>query len=127
MTFSGDATFDSSHIHVSVSRHRSRQLRQQRRNIVSFDLSNNLGVSSESDSDFDDGPAIVKQPQASFSAASDVSIQGEDLLIQVDGMSRELDGLIRFFRKGVEGLAGGISDVASAFRVLSFALEDWDR
>ena len=42
-------------------------------------------------------------------------------------MSTELDALVRFVRRGVESLAGGTSEAASAFGVFAFALEDWDR
>ena len=41
-------------------------------------------------------------------------------------MSSELDGLVRFLRRGIEGLAGGTDEAAPAFGVLAFALEDWD-
>ena len=37
----------------------------------------------------------------------------------------ELDGLVRFLRKGIEGLAGGTGEATPTFGVLAFALEDW--
>jgi ATP-dependent protease HslVU (ClpYQ) peptidase subunit len=42
-------------------------------------------------------------------------------------MQDELDKLVRFIHGEVEGLAGSTSGVATAFSVLAFALEDWDR
>jgi len=33
---------------------------------------------------------------------------------------------VRFVRRGVESLAGGVGEAAPAFGVLAFALEDWD-
>ena len=38
-------------------------------------------------------------------------------------MQGDLDKLVRFFHREVEGLAGS----TSAFNVLAFTLEDWDR
>lgn len=60
-------------------------------------------------------------------AVSGASVVGEwDPLGGVEKISTELDGLVRFIRRGVDSLAGGTSEAASAFGVLSFVLEDWD-
>lgn len=53
-------------------------------------------------------------------------VGGWDPLGGVEKISTELDGLVRFIRRGVDSLAGGTSEAASAFGVLSFVLEDWD-
>lgn len=50
----------------------------------------------------------------------------EEVVERLDKFSSELDGLVRFIRRGVESLAGGTSEAAPAFGVLAFALEDWD-
>jgi gamma-tubulin complex component 5 len=55
------------------------------------------------------------------------STDDEALSDRLDKMSTELDGLIRFIRRGVETLAGGTGEAAPAFGVLAFSLEDWDR
>ncbi|KIY51683.1 hypothetical protein FISHEDRAFT_36585 [Fistulina hepatica ATCC 64428] len=51
---------------------------------------------------------------------------GEDIYRGIDKMSKELDGLVKFIRRGVESLADGVGDAAPTFGVLAFALEDWD-
>ncbi|KAJ7047193.1 Spc98 family-domain-containing protein [Mycena alexandri] len=76
----------------------------------------------EVDLDAQEDPGVT---EASFSIAAS-SIEEENGYSRIDKMSTELDGLVRFVRRGVESLAGGTGDVASSFSVLSFALEDWD-
>jgi len=89
-----------------------------------------LPTDTEDDSDTDtdtDMDAEVHQAEArkvfepSFSADAE-----EDLSTRLETLSGELDGLVRYVRRGAEGLARGMSDVASAFGVLAFMLEDWD-
>jgi gamma-tubulin complex component 5 len=65
-------------------------------------------------------------PEPSFSLSASVSYAEEGISTRMDKMSSELDGLVRFLRRGVESLAGGGSEAAPAFGVLAFALEDWD-
>ena len=56
-----------------------------------------------------------------------VSLNEEgDFFVRVERMSSELDGLVRFLRRGIESLAGGTGEAAPAFGVLAYALEDWD-
>jgi gamma-tubulin complex component 5 len=79
--------------------------------------------------DFDhrDMEAELQLPEPSISmAASSVSSVEDGFYGQIDKMSSELDGLVRFVRRGVESLAGGTGEAAPAFAVLAFALEDWD-
>jgi gamma-tubulin complex component 5 len=52
---------------------------------------------------------------------------GRQLFGDIYEMQGELDKLVRFVRREVEGLAGGTSGTASTFSVLAFALEDWGR
>jgi hypothetical protein len=65
------------------------------------------------------------EPSFSVLSSSIVSVE-EDFFVRVERMSSELDGLVRFLRRGVESLAGGTGEAAPAFGVLAFALEDWD-
>lgn len=54
------------------------------------------------------------------------SASSTDFLDRIDKMTSELDGLVRFVRRGTETLAGGTGDAAPAFGVLALTLEDWD-
>jgi len=56
-----------------------------------------------------------------------VSQDGQQLFGDIYEMQKELDKLVRFVQREVEGLAGGTSGTASTFSVLAFALEDWGR
>lgn len=56
-----------------------------------------------------------------------VSRDGQQLFGDIYEMQEELDKLVRFVQREVEGLADGTSGTASAFSVLAFALEDWGR
>lgn len=55
-----------------------------------------------------------------------VSYVEEGFQNHLEKMSTELDGLVRFLRRGVESLAGGTGEAAPAFGILAFTLEDWD-
>jgi gamma-tubulin complex component 5 len=63
----------------------------------------------------------------SFIGDTTISFAEEDAFTRVGKMSKELDGLIRFVRRGVENLGSKGGPESSTFGVLSFALEDWDR
>lgn len=56
-----------------------------------------------------------------------VSRDGQQMFGDSYEMQEELDKLVRFVQREVEGLAGGTSGTASSFSVLAFALEDWGR
>lgn len=56
-----------------------------------------------------------------------VSQDGRQLFGCIYEMQEELDKVVRFIQRDVEGLAGGTSGTTSTFSVLSFALEDWGR
>jgi gamma-tubulin complex component 5 len=127
VAFAGDTTtHDISRQHITASRHRSRHQRRQRKNIIGFsqslvDTENTSGEDSELEEDdfgFGDatGPSYSVGPSASST----------DFLDRIDKMISELDGLVRFVRRGTETLAGGTGDAAPAFGVLAFTLEDWD-
>lgn len=130
-TFAGDTTttLDVSRQSISMRRHRSRRQRRQRRDVIGFSQSLHESEASSEDEDEDEEvevnlDTIPDTPDPSFSMMS--SAAGEDFFTRVDKMSTELDGLVRFVRRGVESLAGGVSEAAPAFGVLAFALEDWD-
>ncbi|KAH9049683.1 Spc98 family-domain-containing protein [Lactarius hengduanensis] len=104
--------------------HRGRRVQQERSAATS--LRETVVQTSDSESDLEDeddglrfGPRSYRMP----SASRDV----RDLSGNIAEMQDELDGLVRFVRREVEGLAGGTSAAASTFSVLAFTLEDWDR
>lgn len=127
IAFAGDTTLDITRQSITVTqKHRSRYLRRQQRDVVGFSqvISRSVLENSDSDSDIDEKSAL----EPSFSAAgADVSLAEESLSSRLDKMAQELDGLVKFVRRGAESLAGGVSDASATFGVLAFALEDWDR
>lgn len=130
VAFAGDTTHDiSRHSILVMKRHRSRRAKRQRKNIIGFSQSlRELDDTSESDSDLDEGLDGANGPGPSFSlAASTISLPEESVSDRLEKMSTELDTLVRFIRRGVESLAAGTSEAASAFGIFAFALEDWDR
>ncbi|KAF9559664.1 hypothetical protein CPC08DRAFT_723770 [Agrocybe pediades] len=126
------ATLDLSRQSINVKRHRSRRQERQNRNVVSFSQNRDHEWSSDEDEDeedimdSEDGGRIKEPPEPSFSLGSSVMTQDEGFPARVGKMSSELDGLVRFIRRGVESLAGGTSEAGPAFGVLAFSLEDWD-
>ena len=107
-----------------MKRHRSRRHRRQQLNVIGFSQPPQEPQDSSDDDDIEVG-GDLRVPEPSFSmAVSEYSVE-EGFTSQLDKMSSELDGLVRFIRRGVESLAAG--EVAPAFGVLAFALEDWDR
>lgn len=124
VSFSGDNTHDISRISIVMKRHRSRRQKRLRRDIVGF--STPEVISDDESDDDDDDETVGGALEPSFSlAASVISYEG-DLPDHLDKLSRELDGIVRFVRRGSESWAGSMSKAAPAFGVLAFALEDWD-
>jgi gamma-tubulin complex component 5 len=80
--------------------------------------------SSDEDSEVDENDDNATEP--SYSMGPTASSSDGDFLDRMDKMTSELEGLVRFVRRGVESLAGGAGEAAPAFGVLAFALEDWD-
>lgn len=110
-----------------MKRHRSRRQRAQRKNIIAFSgsLRGTDGISDD-DSDLDSEDNLENATEPSYSMGiSTASVEG-GFVSRMDQMASELDGLVRFVRRGTESLAGGTGDAAPAFGVLAFALEDWD-
>lgn len=132
LAFIGDAIHDSSRQVVTPIRaHRSRRLRRQRRNVIGFTHEMRAVPDSSDDSDSDvEERAALGVIEHSFSLVAEESFVNDDdesVGIRLDKMSSELDTLVRFVRRGVEGLASGADDAATKFDVLAFALGDWDQ
>lgn len=133
VAFAGDMTHDISRQSItstSFHKHRSRRQRRQRRNVVGFSQTLQKvpieDSDSSSDSEVDEDLASAVEPSFSATASMSVSFAEESFADRVGKMSSELDALVRFIRRGVESLASGTSEAASAFEVFAFALEDWD-
>ncbi|KAI9569285.1 Spc98 family-domain-containing protein, partial [Boletus coccyginus] len=132
-TFAGDTTHDISRLSISMRWHRSRRQRRQRKDVIGFSVS--LPTDTEDDSDTDNDTDMEMDAQVNEAEGSSVlepsfsiapSHAEEDFSTRLETLSGELDGLVRYIRRGAESLARGTSDAASAFGVLAFMLEDWD-
>jgi gamma-tubulin complex component 5 len=113
---------------IGPKSHRNRRAQQDRSAAIRFatSLRETTVQTSDSESDPEDevdelrlGPRSYRMP----SASRDV----RQISSEITEMQDELDRLVRFVRREVEGLAGGTSAAASTFSILAFALEDWDR
>ncbi|KAI0650447.1 Spc98 family-domain-containing protein [Trametes meyenii] len=140
VAFAGDTTHDISRASLSGlasrrSRHRSRRLRAQRKDVIGFAQAPSiLHADDDSDEDDDDGldeESLAghsgREPSFSIGASTTASFAEDGFMERLDKMSSELDALVRFVRRGVESLAAGTGEAAPAFGVFAFALEDWDR
>jgi len=126
ITFAGDttATLDVSRQSMRMKRHRSSQQRRHQRNVIGFSQSlQDFDLSSD---DEENAEIEVAVESSASMLSSSMPYTEEDFFTRVEKMSSELDGLVRFLRRGVESLAGGASEAASTFGVLAFSLEDWD-
>ncbi|KAH9899569.1 Spc98 family-domain-containing protein [Cubamyces lactineus] len=140
VSFAGDTTHDISraslHVASRRSRHRSRRLRRQRRDVIGFAQAPSLlhpsdDSASESDEDEEglDEASLAGRSgrEPSFFSTTTASFAEDGFMERLDKMSSELDALVRFVRRGVESLAAGTGEAAPAFGMFAFALEDWDR
>ncbi|KAG1717437.1 Spc98 family-domain-containing protein [Suillus paluster] len=118
VSFSGDSTHDISRLSIIMKRHRSRRQRRLHRDVIGFSTPRIIS-NDESDDDDDDDEITGNAPEPSFSLAASVMSYEGDLPGHLDKLSSELDGVVRFVRRGSESSA-------PAFGVLAFALEDWD-
>lgn len=83
---------------------------------------------SDSETDLEEEEALGHGPSGSHRyRMPPISRDGQQLLSDIHEMQDELDKLVRFVHREFEGLAGSTSETASAFSILSFALEDWRR
>jgi gamma-tubulin complex component 5 len=123
MTMVGDTTtLDVSRQSISM-KHRSRRLKRQQKNVIGFSQMIQEEDSSDDEEDVVGDDAANEPPELSLSVSG---VHEEDFPSRVERMASELDGLVRFLRRGVESLAGGSTEAAPAFGVFAFALEDWD-
>lgn len=86
-------------------------------------------LASDSESDFEEEEEALGHDRfgSQHRNVPRVSRDGQQLFDDIYEMQDELEKLVRFVQREVEGLAGGISGTASTFSVLAFALEDWGR
>jgi gamma-tubulin complex component 5 len=135
-SLTGDAATHDISRHSLIKRHRSRRVARKRRDIIGFSQpSREDGLSSSDEdedisinNDFGDEnkePDVLTMETESFSIVS-MTGSPEEIAEELNKFSLELDELVRFVRRGVQGLTGGSGEAASAFGVLAFALEDWD-
>ncbi|EIW61599.1 uncharacterized protein TRAVEDRAFT_143542 [Trametes versicolor FP-101664 SS1] len=136
VAYAGDTTHDISRASLRLvsrrSRHRSRRVRTQRRDVIGFAQAPSLlqdsdGDSSDSEDEGDAEGGGASEPSFSFGASTTMSFAEEGPAARLEKMSGELDALVRFVRRGVESLAAGTGEAAPAFGMFAFALEDWDR
>ncbi|KAG1877430.1 Spc98 family-domain-containing protein [Suillus subluteus] len=118
VSFSGDNTHDISRLSIVMKRHRSRRQRRLRRDVIDDE--------SDDDDHHDETVGDALELEPSFSLAASVANYEGDLPDHLDKLSSELDGVVRFVRRGSEAWAGSMSKAAPAFGALAFALEDWD-
>jgi gamma-tubulin complex component 5 len=131
-SYAGDTTavHDVSRQSITI-KHRSRRLKRQQRNVIGFSSTSAIPPSASfhdidsSDDDYAEGDESTGPPETSFSVVGDPGY-GDNAFESIERMSKELDGLVRFVRRGVESLSGGAGEEAATFGVLAFALEDWD-
>jgi len=91
--------------------------------------SREAALASDSESDLEEEEEALRHGRfrSQHHNVPPVSRDGQQLFDYIYEMQEELDKLVRFVQREVEGLAGGTSGTASTFSVLAFALEDWGR
>jgi hypothetical protein len=105
--------------------HHGRREQGRRKGSVGFArTSREAALASDSDSDLEEEALRQSLVGPRYQT---VSRDGQQLLGDIYEMQDELDKLVRFVQREVEGLAGGTSGTASTFSILAFALEDWGR
>ncbi|KAF5393078.1 hypothetical protein D9757_001260 [Collybiopsis confluens] len=129
--FAGDVTIhDISSRSLVLKNHRSRRQRRRRKNVISLSPAANAypETDSSSESEVDYHLADMDYSSVSLNASSSSTFMesGGDSAARINKMSTDLAGLIRFVRRGIETLAGGVGDASATFGVLAFSLEDWD-
>ena len=107
--------------------HRSRRAQQERSDAIRFATSSRETVVQPSDSESDSEDDVGKLRFGPRSYRTPSASRVRQLSGEITEMQDELDRLVQFVRREVEGLAGGTSTAASTFSILAFALEDWDR
>ena len=108
--------------------HRSWREQKGREGATGYALtSREVVLASDSESDPDEEEGLDQGPFGPNSYRTSPISHDDRLFGGIYEMQDELDKLVRFVRREVEGLVGSTSGAASAFSVLAFALEDWDR
>jgi hypothetical protein len=105
--------------------HRSRRKHQERKDTIGLTVKSWVVTqSSDSDSEPEEEEPLGSSSLVSVShnyRVPPLSRDGQQLFGDIYGMQDELDKLVCFVHREVEGLAG----CTSVFNVLAFALEDW--
>lgn len=128
-TFTGDAATHDISCHSLVRRHKSRRQRRKRRNVIGFSQPSSDDDLSSSDEDNDGRePQGLRDlaPESEMFSTMNMTGSPEEIAERLDKFLLELDGLVRYIRRGVEGLAGGTSEAAPTFAILAFSLQDWE-
>jgi hypothetical protein len=109
--------------------HRSRREQQETGGTTGYALtSREVVLASDSESDPEEEEALDHGTFApNYYRMSPISHDDQRLFGDIYEMQGELDKLVQFVRREVEGLAGTTLGATSTFSVLAFALEDWDR
>ncbi|KAG8809500.1 hypothetical protein FRC17_003413 [Serendipita sp. 399] len=114
-------------------RRHQRRARRAGRNVIGFsDMP--IPTSSDSSSSSDEEIHLEETETGNEKLAemrrpsllASISFADASFALKMDRISEELDGLVRYVRKAIDVLAGGSSEAASTFGILSFMLEDWD-
>ncbi|KAI0307069.1 Spc98 family-domain-containing protein [Multifurca ochricompacta] len=112
---------------VSYQFHYNWQDQQARKDEIGFALPWGEAVqTSGSDSDVEETLRLSSLTSRAYLIPS-VSRDVQQLFDNIYDMQKELEKLVRLVRREVESLAGGTPGGASAFSILAFSLEDWDR
>jgi len=143
-----DVTYDVSRLSIlgtsTGGRRKSRRSRASRKNVIGFLESMHFDETESSSSEDDlptveideqeriphGRPSLVQQSTTSYLSFVVPIHEEEDEegapSMQLDKLSTDLDSMVKFIRKSVEGLSVGTSEAAATFGVLSFMLGDWD-
>lgn len=109
--------------------HRSRREQKEREGTTGYALtSREVVLTSDSESDPEEEEALGDGTYApNYYRMSPMSQDDQRLFGDIYEMQDDLDKLVRFVHREVEGLAGSTLRATSTFSVFAFALEDWDR
>jgi hypothetical protein len=131
LTAGVDKVPKTAQLSIRVNSHGLRRQQQGRKgSMIGFArTSREAALASDSESDLEEEEEILRHGHfgSQHHYVPPVARDGQQLFGDIYEMQEELDKLVRFFQREVEGLAGGTSGTASTFSVLAFALEDWDR
>ena len=125
-TSGADVPVGASRLASSTTRRpRSKRLRRQNRDIISFTSHVPLYGADSGSSDSDADELDIRDE--SFFPVADESYSGDnDILGRISKISSDLDGLVRFVRRGVENLQNASTRSSPSFDIFAFALQDWD-